>query len=523
MLSALLPVAVHRRDAGRAWSRPLSVVHTVGENHAVLEQACVSHFDASVLTFGTQAAQRHPSAPPRNQGGSYCPEIAYPGLFHARMYRERPTRRHVAIHNVPASLAHTFTDVRWRDDVDGAAILGAYSMGTGGTVPETRPGYDQWGNIWHGAFEALGDAWPHVSEQAQAKRRGEQHLGQGAQEPRCPRYDVLLTDEVLGPRSTWSDGFLLSFWRALAASEDSIRSIRDVFNGSRVRRTCDGPADATTGDKLGYDEAWAQRAAHPLTCYRQVLVGAPLKNPGKPTLAWGFNQPSPLRGMGDCMLQKYGLPARPLVPRDMPRRKLRVTVINRLECDRAWTNPDDVLTYLRGRGLKPQLVGFEKLSRAEQVATAATTDLMVTPHGAAEAWMLLMPRGSAILELKHLANGTSLAGFARGFDPDTKLTIPALWDFNAFRQMERWPGAAVRITFAPAWTSFDSKCRTPGHNWREYRNQVLFDGEAASPYLEAALAHLGNDTYSGWDREYARAKGRKCMRPWLEADGQGCV
>jgi hypothetical protein len=57
-------------------------------------------------------------------------------------------------------------------------------------------------------------------------------------------------------------------------------------------------------------------------------------------------------------------------------------------------------------------VFFERLSVAEQLATAANADLMVAAHGGGEGWMAVMPRGGALVELRVAGNSRCFAPYA---------------------------------------------------------------------------------------------------------------
>ena len=141
-----------------------------------------------------------PSLSPRTS----CVQVQYSGVqLRNANYRERAERREVAIDLVPPALRDGFSRLEKRDKMSGAAFFGAYSMGA--LTTESRPGYDQYGNIWHGAFEALADVWIHLRT-----LHGVGNAPDATQH--CPGYDVFITDEVLGRRAQWPLPGLHKWW-----------------------------------------------------------------------------------------------------------------------------------------------------------------------------------------------------------------------------------------------------------------------------------------------------------------------
>jgi hypothetical protein len=461
----------------------------LGEGFAVLEDACLSHVDASVLVWDT--------SPPRDGAGASGSSgpLLPPGSITEVSVRYHPLRngapghseykpagshRTVLVRAAPegaAPPADGVGGVAWRgvgfdaddayggDDnaVAGALVLGTFTMGAGTTA--SRPGFDMFSSTWHGFLEPLVDAWAHLRRlhAAEGTREGAQGtaasdgaprarregIGGGGHAPplaACPRYDVYLTDEVLGPSRDWlQTGYLVAFWRALATHGASgLRSLLDVVT------VVPSPAAAAAPKTRPYAAAeagpWARVASGPLTCYRRVVVGSPCCS-GYPFN--GRGEEDLLGPFGDCMVEAamrdamrdggaggggggrkgaggagttaavashWGPPwvspprgAAGLVQTEEEERRLvglwgrrhavgptgsegsdgrlggqsglaSVLVLDRDECDRRLTS--DSVASLLGRLRALRGVGrvahayFERLTRAEQLRTAADADLV---------------------------------------------------------------------------------------------------------------------------------------------------
>jgi hypothetical protein len=63
--------------------------------------------------------------------------------------------------------------------------------------------------------------------------------------------------------------------------------------------------------------------------------------------------------------------------------------------------------------LQVRHVYFERFTVAEQLAMAADSDLIVAAHGGGEGWMTVMPRDSALVELRFSGNSNCFAPFAK--------------------------------------------------------------------------------------------------------------
>jgi hypothetical protein len=154
-------------------------------------------------------------------------------------------------------------------------------------------------STWHGFLEPLVDVW----EQLRRLERRDRANVSADTKFRCPRYDILLTDEVLGRKEEWATGYLQAYWRAFAAfGADSIRSLLDVLVTS-PNHTVAAPGRAYHNGSIL--DSWATVVQGPLTCYRRVVVGAPCCSP------FPFNRRGDedlLRHFGDCMLESFAQP-----------------------------------------------------------------------------------------------------------------------------------------------------------------------------------------------------------------------
>jgi hypothetical protein len=259
--------------------------------------------------------------------------------------------------------------VRWQTQgVRGAAILGTFTMGTGTTL--SRPGFDQFASIWHGFLEPLVDAWAHL-------RRLEANRTTAASRPLCPRYDVYVTDEVLGPSQTWARGYLAAFWRAFASpGARGLQSVLDLLEGAAPlvdRRNRSGgkggvrPWRATAAAlAAGAVAPWAQVASAPMTCYALVVVGAPCCSRFPFNGRGGEDLLGPF---GDCMLEAHHHAQTAASGSEAvgPFRRaaatsaaaMRAVILDRDECDRRLSNPLEVAAGLKSLGLGQVCEGTE--------------------------------------------------------------------------------------------------------------------------------------------------------------------
>ena len=218
-------------------------VADLGEGFAVLENACLSHVDGSVLVWPRDGSDEvghglesgsitpihvryHPFRGPK---GMELPRSTVFSLPHPSLFTTTPPllslgqeipghpeyhpmhdHRSILIRAAPRGAqppqrGRLSPNVHWRDgdSVSGALILGTFTMGVGTT--RSRPGFDMYSSSWHGFLEPLVDAWAHVRRIAggslspQSPGSG----GEGSLEPlRCPRYDIFLTDEVPAQKSS---------------------------------------------------------------------------------------------------------------------------------------------------------------------------------------------------------------------------------------------------------------------------------------------------------------------------------
>ena len=203
--------------------------------------ACLSAYDGSVIVW-----QNDSHLVSRNRRRqitlSYHPHFTahHKAEGHAEYFPLRDGRM-VLLRTAPAHATAPPAHARWRDELDGAVIAGTFTLGTGTTA--SRPHFDQvalsafslaphqsraalassrllpvgkprarsltplpqYASIWHGVLEPLLDLWRHLQTlRPPATRSGRLN---------CPRYHTIITDEVLGPRHEWKNGYLLPFWR----------------------------------------------------------------------------------------------------------------------------------------------------------------------------------------------------------------------------------------------------------------------------------------------------------------------
>ena len=379
-----------------------------GDGYVVLENACLSHVDASVLVWD--------SAPLLDPGSIAEVAVRY-HPFRANMpghkeYRPLDSHRTVLVRAAPAGAIppsphrQSSSNVQWRgggggDAVAGALLLGTFTMGAGTTA--SRPGFDMFSSTWHGFLEPLVDAWAHVRRlngvsgsastgggTAPLDRKGTDRKGAAPSLAQCPRYDVFLTDEVLGTSAEWERGYLVAFWRALATHTSG-------GGGGGLRSLLDLTADATRPYAAADAAPWHVAARGPLTCYDSVVVGGPCCS-GYPFNGRGGEDL--LGPFGDCMVEAALRDASQEEARSpwaepwvgggrvlqWGRRaavasaaRASVLVLDRDECDRRLTSDSLValVASLRGLGLGTvRHVFFERLTRAEQLRAAAGADLV---------------------------------------------------------------------------------------------------------------------------------------------------
>jgi len=390
-------------------------------NYAVLSDACLSHLDGSVLTWGSRAQLASPSDVlpvavryhPLSGADQVPGHVGYQADHDRRTIILRvaphgynpplpPSSSSFAGNINPNSGGVSYGDaqsqVRWRTQgVRGAAIFGTFTMGTGTTA--SRPGFDQYSSIWHGFLEPLVDVWAHLRRLEEgnhtfSRQSPPAKSSDGSSTlplPVCPRYDVYITDEVLGPSQTWLHGYLVAFWRALGSfGVSGLQSVLDLLEdntgfSSKNNRPLRKRATAATLAS-GTIAPWAQVAAAPMTCYSSVIVGAPCCS------RYPFNRRGSediLGHFGDCMLEAHrfhagssserassprgarssssssGASAHARVAKDNIESQIgafrraaatsaataKVLILDRDECDRRLANPMEVVNGLKSLGL----------------------------------------------------------------------------------------------------------------------------------------------------------------------------
>jgi len=381
-------------------------------NYAVLSDACLSHLDGSVLTWGSGAQVASPGDVlpvavryhPLSGADQVPGHVGYQADHDRRSILLRvaphgstpprpPSSSIVGAHNPTGGGVTSGGDVppqvRWRTQgVRGAAVFGTFTMGTGTT--SSRPGFDQYSSIWHGFLEPLVDVWAHLrrlegnytsSQSLSAETPGNPST---PSQPVCPRYDVYITDEVLGLSQNWLHGYLVAFWRAFASfGVSGLQSVLDLLDDSTGQSNENNRPQRkrATAAALARGEVapWAEVAAAPMTCYASVIVGAPCCS------RYPFNRRGSedvLGQFGDCMLEAHhfqssdssegasrsrrGASAQVRVPdNDNSQQQVgpfrrtaatsattaKVLILDRDECDRRLSNPVEVVNGLRSLGL----------------------------------------------------------------------------------------------------------------------------------------------------------------------------
>ena len=411
--------------------------------HAVLTDACLSHFDGSVLVWpgrssGMNASDPFPFGTVNTIGVLYHPlRNGVPGHDE---YEPQHSQRNVLLRAAPSPFskppAEEMGKVSWNLEVTGAAIVGTFTLGSG-----------KYSSIWHGMLEPLVGVWQNI-------RRVNGYYSHSQKKSWvCPRYEVYLTDEVLKRKREWQGKYLLAFWRAFTAKDDNndnnnsnddddddddriahtendddlrIQSILDAVTVPRGRR--EGSSSSPT---LLSWEAVVQR---PMTCYQSILIGAPccsrypFNSRGKEDILGGF---------GRCMLESFASPPETALdysnrgsrhhhqetawPRIIPYRRaaassfpaLRVLVLDRAECDRRISNPALLMQRIKAANISARHEYFERLTQRQQLRVAADSDLVIAAHGGGEGWMTVMPRGGVMIELRHQGASNCFAPFAQ--------------------------------------------------------------------------------------------------------------
>jgi len=299
------------------------------DHHAVVSDACISHLDGTVLIWPQENIDPSigPSGYFRRSTITSIKVRYHPfrdGVPGHEEYNPEHARRSVLLRAAPFGdrgppAPGSRPNVVWREQgVDGAAILGTFTMGAGTT--RSRPGFDQYSSTWHGFLEPLLDVWAHVRRIHRTAGTDSVGSNAGGANKECPRYDVFLTDEVLGPRRDWIDkGYLTAFWRGLASlPEDAALSpVPGGGEGGGLWSLSDAVLDQVNLEdgsrrKERVFEAfhgmhsWNGVASGPLTCYKRILVGAPCCS------EYPFNRRGGSDGagdglvlgpFGDCMLE----------------------------------------------------------------------------------------------------------------------------------------------------------------------------------------------------------------------------
>ena len=185
------------------------------------DAACISHHTGAVLVW--QREDNHLIS----RGRRVAVTVAYHphSSPHSRVdghpeYWPISANRKIVLRTAPAeAFSERRTSgppphARWRDDVDGGVIAGTFTMGAGTTA--SRPHFDQYRSTWHGMLEPLLDLWAHLRRlgatvtSSSSTRAGHGPEGGPRGKPlRCPRYETILTDEVLGRKAEWKDGYLV--------------------------------------------------------------------------------------------------------------------------------------------------------------------------------------------------------------------------------------------------------------------------------------------------------------------------
>ena len=211
-----------------------SIIQELTSAHAVLTNACISHFDGTVLVWPT--SEETTLAPGRVTAVNILYHPLRDGLPGHNDYHPKHERRSVLLRSSPRMVASPLPPgptadgrVSWVQDVSGAAIFGTFTMGSG-----------KFSSLWHGFLEPLVDVWEHI-------RRRAHYYSTPAALWQCPRYHVFLTDEVLGKRREWiRSGYLTAFWRAFVAKAPVVSHMTD--DDDRVSRGSENdPDDDTDG------------------------------------------------------------------------------------------------------------------------------------------------------------------------------------------------------------------------------------------------------------------------------------
>eukprot|EP00613_Pedinella_sp_CCMP2098_P051311 CAMPEP_0171819442 /NCGR_PEP_ID=MMETSP0992-20121227/2207_1 /TAXON_ID=483369 /ORGANISM="non described non described, Strain CCMP2098" /LENGTH=213 /DNA_ID=CAMNT_0012433709 /DNA_START=108 /DNA_END=747 /DNA_ORIENTATION=- len=141
------------------------------DHHAVVSDACISHLDGTVLIWPQENIDPSigPSGYFRRSTITSIKVRYHPfrdGVPGHEEYNPEHARRSVLLRAAPFGdrgppAPGSRPNVVWREQgVDGAAILGTFTMGAGTT--RSRPGFDQYSSTWHGFLEPLLDVWAHV-------------------------------------------------------------------------------------------------------------------------------------------------------------------------------------------------------------------------------------------------------------------------------------------------------------------------------------------------------------------------